>query len=159
VDSSTRSRSWSKTADADIRLEPAEAEILALDANAFARALSDPAARTRYEQLAAAASEGSVPSSLVGALETMLELLFEKGRPSNRAILQSVFGRTPRGRQRSAAAHDVTRALTALRGQQLENLRLSAAPSGHTLIIETDRVRLTLEIDADGARVSSLEAG
>jgi hypothetical protein len=159
VDSSTKSRSSSKTADADIRLEPAEADVLALDAKAFARALSDPAARTRYEQLAAAASAGSVPSSLVGALETMLELLFEKGRPSNRAILQSVFGRTPRGRQRNAAAREVTKALTTLRGQQLENVRISAAASGHTLVIETDRVRLTLEIDADGARVASLETG
>jgi len=142
-----------------MRLEPAEAEVLALDAAAFARALPDAAARARYERLAAAAASGTLPAELVGALETMLGLLFEKGRPSNRAILQSVFGKTPRGRQRNAAARDVTKALSALRGQQLESLRLSAAPSGHTLVLETDRVRLTLEIDAAGARVASLETG
>jgi hypothetical protein len=89
----------------------------------------------------------------------MLELLFEKGRPSNRAVLQAIFARTPRGRQQSSASREVNTALRALRGQQLEEVRLSAAPSRHTLIIQTDRCRLTLELDGAGARVASLETG
>jgi hypothetical protein len=132
--------------------------VLALDAAAFARALSDPAARRRYERMAwAAAHEAKVPEDLVSALETMLELVFEKGRPSNRAVLQAIYGKTPRGRQQSSAAREVNEALRALMGQRLEEMRVSAGPSGHTLVVQTDRCRLTLELDAAGARVTSLE--
>ena len=84
----------------------------------------------------------------------MLELVFEKGQPSNRAVLQSVYGKTPRGRQQTRAAREVNQALQALRGQRLENVRLTAGPGRHTLVVETDRVRLTLELDSAGARVS-----
>jgi hypothetical protein len=133
--------------------------VLAQDTAAFARALSDPEARARYERLAAAAAAGSIPHELVGSLETMLELMFEKGRPSNPAILQAVLARTPRGRQRGAAAREVNEALRALTGQRLEGLRVAAGPSRHTLTLETDRCRVTLEVDAAGVRIASLETG
>lgn len=144
---------------AELALAPAEAEVLAADAADFAGALRDPNAQARYLRLASAAAGGAVPPDLVPALETMLELLFEKGRPSNRAVLQTVFGKTPRGRQQSAAAREVNTALRALRGQTLAEVRLTAGPSRHTLVIETDRCRLTLELDSAGARVGSLETG
>jgi hypothetical protein len=144
---------------AELRLEPAEAEVLAVDAASFAAAMRDTNAQARYLRLAAAAVAGAVPPDLVPALETMLELLFEKGKPSNRAVLQTVFGKTPRGRQQSAAAREVNKALRAIRGQKLEDLRITAGPSRHTLIVETDRCRLTVELDSAGARVGSLETG
>ena len=142
-----------------MQLDGAEAEVLAVDAAAFARALSDPVARARYERLASAAASGAVPDELVPALETMLELLFEKGRPSNRAVLQAVFARTPLGRQQSSAAREVNQALQTLRGHTLQEVRLSAGPNRHTLVVETDRCRVTIEFDKAGARVTSLEAG
>jgi hypothetical protein len=144
---------------AELRLDPAEAEVLAGDAADFASALRDANAQTRYLRLAAAAAAGVVPSDLVPALEAMLELLFEKGRPSNRAVLQTIFGKTPRGRKQTVAARDVNKALRALRGQTLEDVRVTASPSRHTLTIETDQIRLTLELDSAGARIGSLEAG
>ena len=70
-------------------LEPAEAEVLALEATSFARALMDPAAQERYLRLGSAANEGSIPEELVAPLQTMLELIFERGQPSNRAVLQA----------------------------------------------------------------------
>jgi hypothetical protein len=142
-----------------VKLDPAEAETVAVDAAAFARALSDPVAQGRYERLASAAAAGEVPDELVPALETMLDLVFEKGRPSNRAVLQAVFAKTPLGRRQSAAAREVNQALRTLRGQTLQDVRLSAGPNRHTLVVETDRCRLTLELDKAGARVASLEAG
>lgn len=142
-----------------MHLEAAEAEVLAQEAAAFAGALTDPVAAERYQRISAAASGGEVPEELVGALEVMLELVFEKGRPTNRAVLQAVYGRTPRGRQQLESSREVNRALQTLRSQQLMDLRLSAGPRRHTLLIETDRCRLTLELDSDGARVTSLEAG
>src|SRR5919199_5759367 len=142
-----------------MKLDPAEAEVLALDAAAFARALSDPVARARYERLASAAATGDVPDELVPALETMLDLVFEKGRPSNRAVLQAVFAKTPLGRRQSAAAREVNQALRTLRGQTLQDVRLSAGPNRHTLGLETNPCRPALEPDKAGARGASLEAG
>ena len=86
---------------------------MAADAAQFASALRDATAQARYLRLASAAAAGSVPADLVPALETMLELLFEKGPPVNRAVLQTVFAKTPRGRQQSAAAREVNKALRA----------------------------------------------
>jgi hypothetical protein len=147
------------TATADLVLEAAEADVLAADAATFANAMRDANAQARYLRLAATAAAGAVPAELLPALETMLELLFDKGRPSNRAVLQAVYARTPRGRQQSAAAREVNTALRALRGQKLEEIRLTAGPSRHTLTIETEACRLSLELDAAGARVGSLEIG
>ena len=119
----------------------------------------DPAARARYERLATLAGSGQLPEDLVGPLETMLELLFEKGRPTNRAVLQSVYAKTPSGRQRTAAARDVNSALRTLQGQTITELRLSSGVSGFTLVVETDRCRVTLDLDRQGPRVASLETG
>lgn len=142
-----------------LTLAEGEREVLALEAAAFARAVADPAVRARFDGLALAAESGLIPDELVPTVETMLELVFDKGRPSNRAVLQAIFGKTPRGRQQSAAVHEVNQALRTLRGQTLRDVRLSAGPSRHTLILETDRCRLTLELDRAGARVASLETG
>jgi len=143
-----------------LELEAAEAEVVGLEASAFARALPEPSARARYAQLAAAAQSGAIPDELIGPLETMLELVFDTGRPTNRAVLQGVFAKTPRGRLRASAAREVNRALETLRGQSIVEMRLAAAgPSQQTLTIETDRCRVQLEFDRQGARVTSLETG
>ena len=142
-----------------LALSEGEREVLALEASTFARAVADPLARARFERLAVAAAAGTVPSDLVAAVETMLELVFERGRRSNRAVLQAIYAMTPRGRQQTAASRDVNEALRSLRGQTLTDLRVSAGPGRHTLVLETDRCRLTLELDSAGARVASLETG
>jgi hypothetical protein len=144
---------------ASLKLEPAEADVLATDAAAFAGALADANAQARYVRLSEAAAAGEVPDELVPAVETMLELLFDRGRPSNRVVLQAIFAKTPRGRRQSAATREVNKALRAMHGQRFENLRLTAGPSRHTLVLETDRCKLTVELDSAGARVVSLETG
>ena len=144
---------------AGLTLAEGEREVLAFEAAGFARAVTDPAARARFEGLSVAAASGVVPDVLVPTVEAMLELVFDKGRPSNRAVLQAIFGKTPRGRQQATAAREVNQALRALRGQRLQDVRLSAGPNRHTVVLETDRCRLTLELDSAGARVASLEAG
>jgi hypothetical protein len=145
--------------DAPLQLDAAEANVLVLEARAFARAVPNPTSAALFERLASSAASGQVPPEQVGTLQTMLELVFERGRPTNRAILQTIYTRTPRGRQRSAAAHQVNRAVESLAGQRLEEVRLAASPAGHTLSLATDRARVTIEIDATGARVASLETG
>jgi hypothetical protein len=143
-----------------MELQPAEAEVVSLEAAAFARALPDAAARSRYERLASEAAIGAIPEELVAPLEAMLQLVFETGRPINRAVLQAVYARTPRGKSQATATRDVNRALEALRGQTLTELRVaSAGPSAQTLTIETDRVRVQVEFDRHGAHITSLEGG
>jgi hypothetical protein len=148
------------TTDTELRLEEAESELVAREASAFARALPDPAARARYEALAADAAAGAVRVELVGALAAMLELLFDTGRVSNRAALQSVFARTPRGQAQAAQVREVNRALEALRGQTLLQAHVtSTGPARHSIAVETDHCRVALEITRDGVSVSSLELG
>lgn len=130
------------------------------EAAAFAQALPDAASRARYSAVAAAASAGAVPADLLGALDTLLEMLFDTGRASNRAVLQSVFSRTPRGRAQASALREVNRALETLRDQTIARIRLSSAgPSQHSVTIETDRCRLVLDLSRAGASISSLEVG
>ena len=100
-----------------------------------------------------------MPAELLPALETMLELALQRGGPTARQTLLSVFGKTPRGRALSAAARDVNRALQTLEGQTLQSVRVTSGPGSHSLSIETDRCRLTLDLDSGGARITSLEAG
>jgi hypothetical protein len=160
VASSTSSKCWSATSETDsLRLAPAEAEVLSTELSAFAAALPDPAARERYTRLSSLAADGEVPTDLLPALETMLELALERGGPTARQTLLSVFGKTPRGRALSIAARDVNRALQTLAGQTLQSVRVASGPGTHSLSIETDRCRLTLDLDSHGARITSLEAG
>jgi len=140
-------------------LSASEAEVVALEAAAFARALPDPAARARYEALASAARSGTLPDELVGPLQTMLELVFDTGRPTNRAVLQAVYARTPLGKQQASSAREINRALEALEGQTIAHLRVSAGPSQQTLSIETERVRVQLDFDRRGVHISQLEGG
>ena len=142
-----------------MELQPAEAEVVSVEASAFARALPDPAARARYEALASAAKSGAIPDELIAPLQTMLELVFDTGRPTNRAVLQAVYAKSPHGRQQAAAAREINRALESLEGQTIARLRFSGGPSEHTLSIETDRVRVQLEFDRRGAHISQLETG
>jgi hypothetical protein len=153
-------RSEAAPAGAALALAPAEAEALVTEAAVYAQALPDPASRTRYTRLAAAAADGSVPSDLLPALETMLELVLQKASgPTARQPLLGIFAKTPRGRALGARAREVTRALRALRGQQIQELRLSAGPGQHSLVIHTDQCQLTLELTPQGARIASLDAG
>jgi hypothetical protein len=142
-----------------VDLEPAEAEVVSLEATAFARALPDPAAQARYEALAVAARAGAIPEELMGPLQTMVELVFERGRPTNRAVLQGVYARTPRGRAQAVTVRDVNRALENLLGQSLAQLRVAVGPAAQTLSIETEQVRVQLEFDRQGVRITQLEGG
>ena len=46
-----------------------------------------------------------------------------------------------------------------LQGQTLADVRITTTAARHTLVIETDRCRLTLELTPSGAAVASLETG
>ena len=148
-----------------IEVGPSERDVLAGVVPAFAKTLKDPAARERYAELDRAAQGGLVPTHLVPSLEALLELVLQARRVRQQHgseaehVLSDLFYRTPRGAGLRGAARDATRALEALRGQTLEKLTVMAGPGRHTLLVETDRCRLTLKLDGTGALVEKVEVG
>jgi hypothetical protein len=114
--------------------------------------------RARYERLAAAAEEGTVPDALLPSLEALLELALQR-RPLAEPVLSGLFARTPRGLELENAARAVNAALRSLRGQQLQQLHLTAGPRRYALTLETDHVRLSLVLDEAGPRIESAEVG
>jgi hypothetical protein len=139
-------------------LEEPEREILADRARDFALLLNDPESRIRYQRLSNAADEGEIPDDLVGPLEVMLDLILQKAPTESEPVLMNVFRRTPRGQALASAARDINTALRSLRGQRLENVRFSSSPGRHALVLETDRVRLTLALDNAGPRIDTVES-
>ena len=148
-----------------LELRPAEQEVLAEEILAFATVLKDPEARQRYARLDEAVRAGTVPPDLVPSLEAMLELVLQTRRLRLRhgheaeQAASELFYRTPRGAGLRQAAREVNKALETLGGQVLEGINVLAGPGRHTLTITTDRCRLTLKIDAGGARIENVEVG
>lgn len=131
----------------------------------FADAQPSPTMAERYRALADAVGAGEVPDDLVPALESFLELALYRGRLRRQRgaeadqALGQLFFKTPGGSAARKAAHDVSRALSALAGQTVERISVSSVIGGHTVEIATNRAQLTVELDRGGARVKSLEVG
>ena len=149
-----------------MKITSVEQELLAPEIATFAAALHDPTARDRYRRLHAAVEEGEVEEALVGHLGNVLEIGLQSGRlrkfygADGEAALARVFRRTPAGAAPVEAAAAVTDALTALQGQQIEDITISAlGPGSYGLTIDTDRCGITLRIDRSGVRVENLALG
>lgn len=144
---------------------PVARSVLEQELTSFAEAQPSSTAAERFHALAGAVGAGDVPDELVPALETFLELALYRGRlrrqrgPEADEALAALFFRTPGGAAARTAAHDVSRALSALRGQVVDRISVAAVIGGHSIEIATDRAQLVIELDRGGARVKSLEVG
>lgn len=149
-----------------MRITAAEQELLDVEIGSFARALHDPAARARYEELQEAVREGEVGDDLVGHLGNVLEVGLQSGRlrrfygADGEQALARLFNRTPSGERLSEAAKSVTKALTALQGQVIEEIKVSSVgPGAYGLSIDTDRCQISLRLDRSGVEVENLAVG
>ena len=151
---------------APLAIAPEERDLVMEEIGAVAGALHDPAARAAYAGLAAAVAGGEVAADLAGPLARVLEMSLATGRArrlhgaEHEAALRRLFFRTPAGAalQRSAAA--ATAALSALAGQRLDAVTVSAqAPGVFRLELDTDRCQLSLDVGRDGVEVASLGVG
>ena len=69
------------------------------------------------------------------------------------------FRKLPTGSELAASAAAVNDALAALDGRPIERLALTAVgPAAFTLAVGTDGAKLTIRLDRQGARVTSVEA-
>jgi len=150
-----------------IRLEEAdERDLVAAEARAARDGVEHPATRETYARLAAAAAAGEIPEELEGPLETLLLLGLETGRlrfvhgVPGETLGRRLHARTPGGRRLRERACEVNAALAALHGHTVAAVEVrSTGPGDHSLTLETDQARLTVEFDRDGARLRTVEVG
>ena len=119
--------------------------------------------RARVAELLAAIDEGEVSGDPAELLESVLELGLQTGRvrayygPGGEQAALATLRRLPHGRLRSDSAREVTDALHALRGAQLDAVKIAAvAPGAFTLSIEAGGIEASIRLDATGARLVSL---
>jgi len=147
-----------------LAIDPNQREVLLEELAMLVVSLRDAETRAPWEELAEAVDEGAVGEPLLGRLEQILEMTLQTGRvrrvhgaESEQALLR-LFHQTPRGGASRRATEAVNRTLAALAGQTIETLLFtSQGPGVYRLGLETDRVKLTLEIDRHGVTVESLE--
>src|SRR4051795_4129181 len=99
--------------------------------------------RERLAELVASVEEGEVDGDAAELLESVLELGLQTGRirayygPGGEQAAVSTLRRLPKGRDRSESAREVTSALQALNGQQIDAVKIAAvAPGAFTITIE-----------------------
>ena len=147
-----------------LAIDPSQREVLLEELAMLVVSLRDAEARAPWEELAMAVDEGAVGEILLGRLEQILEMTLQTGRvrrvhgaESEQALLR-LFHQTPRGAASRRATEAVNRTLASLAGQTIETMLFtSQGPGVYRLGLETDRVKLTLEIDRHGVTVESLE--
>ncbi len=147
-----------------VTIDAVQREILLEELATLVVSLRDAETRTPWEALAGAVDAGAVGEDLLGRLEQILEMTLQTGRvrrvhgaDSEQSLLR-LFHQTPRGSASRRATEAVNRTLATLAGQTIETMLFtSQGPGVYRLGVETDRVKLTLEIDRHGVTVESLE--
>jgi hypothetical protein len=119
--------------------------------------------RARLAELVSDVDDGEVREGSSELLESVLELGLQTGRirayygPGGEQAALSTLRRLPRGRDRSESAREVTSALQALNGQQIDAVKIAAvAPGAFTITIEAGGVEASVRLDTNGARLTSL---
>jgi hypothetical protein len=119
--------------------------------------------RARLAELVSDVDDGEVREGSTELLESVLELGLQTGRvrayygPGGEQAALSTLRRLPRGRDRSESAREVSTALQALNGQQIDAVKIAAvAPGAFTITIEAGGVEASVRLDTNGARLTSL---
>jgi adenylylsulfate kinase len=148
----------------DWQLDFESAELVAEEVLALAQALPEPE-RPRAVRAAQLVRGGTVPQELVDVVESAVALSLQTGRARRRyraegeRLLTEVLWRTPRGQQLRERLEATNRALRALRGRWLEEVRVGARTLGdYTVALRAGGVVVTLSARADGVGVESVSA-
>jgi len=138
-------------------------EIALAEAQAVLAMVQDKSRRARLGDLVAAADEGELDGDAAEALTELLELGLQTGRlralygPGGEQAALQTYRRLPRGTGLTASAREVTNALSSLVGKPLEGIALRAVgPGAFTLSLAAEGVELSVRLDGNGARVSSV---
>ena len=141
-----------------------EAELALAETHAVLAAAASENYRAQLRDLEGALEEGEIDAAGAGVLEPILELALQSGRiravygpPGETAALR-LYRKLPRGAAVQQSARDVSEALNALRGKTLRNAALTAVgPGAYTVSLATDDGNVSLRLDRQGARITSVE--
>jgi hypothetical protein len=138
-------------------------EVALAEAQTVLAMTRDDAMRDRVAALVAAVEEGDVSDDAEELLENVLELGLQAGRirayygPGGEQAALATLRRLPRGRLRGDSTREVSTALQALAGRTLDSVQLSAvAPGAFTLSLSADGYDVSVRLDAQGARLTSV---
>ena len=138
-------------------------EVALAEAQTVQSMARDDTMRLRLAELVSAVEEGDIGEEPGELLESVLELGLQTGRirayygPGGEQAALATLRKLPRGRARSDSAREVSGALKALNGAQIDAVKIAAiAPGAFTLSIEAGGVEATVRLDGNGARLMSL---
>jgi hypothetical protein len=146
-----------------VRLSGEAREVALAEAQAVRALAADDGYRARLAGLVGAASEGEVREEDAETLEELLELGLQSGRiralygPGGEQAALALYRRLPRGAELVESAREVSAALRALEGRELGSIELRAiGPGAFTLSVSAGELELSLRLDRQGARLSSV---
>jgi hypothetical protein len=138
-------------------------EVALAEAQAVRAMASDDGYRERLAALVGAATEGEVGEEDAATLEELLELGLQSGRiralhgPGGEQAALTIYRKLPRGSELVQSAREVTDALRTLEGRELGAIELKAVgPGAFTLSVAAGELELSLRLDRQGARLSSV---
>jgi hypothetical protein len=146
-----------------IALRGDAAEVALGEAQAVLALVQDEERRGRLADLVAAVQGGELGDEDAQALEELIELGLSTGRirsvygPEGEQAALKTFRRLPGGRALADSAGEVTDALAALEGRELERVQVqSTGPGSYLLTLGVDGLELSVRLDRAGARVHSV---
>jgi hypothetical protein len=146
-----------------VKLSGEAQEVALAEAQAVRAMAADDGYLERLAALVGAATEGEVGEEDAATLEELLELGLQSGRiralygPGGEQAALTVYRKLPRGSELVQSAREVTDALRALEGRELSSIELRAVgPGAFSLSLGAGELELSLRLDRQGARLSSV---
>jgi hypothetical protein len=154
----------SALAGSGIRISNSEAELALAETRAVLAAAVSEGYREQLTELEEAIEVGLLEERHATTLEAILELALQAGRirgiygPPGETTALRLYRKLPRGAALQQSAREVSDALSSLNGHRLEGATLTAVgPGAYTLSLATDEGRLSIRLDRQGARITSVE--
>ncbi len=147
-----------------IEVSGTESELALAETRAVLAAAVSEGYREQLRELEEALAEGLLDDHQALTLEPILELALQAGRirgiygPPGETTALRLYRKLPRGVALQQSAREVSEALTSLQGHTLEGATLTAVgPGAYTLSVATAEGRLSVKLDRQGARITSVE--
>ena len=147
-----------------ITLDTLQRDVLVPQIQAFLDATTDPQAREVYLALRNAIESLEIPPDLAPRLGAIVEVALTSGRvrrlfgPAAELSLNTLFLKTPRGREVAQSLAELNKALASLKGQTVEQITSSQkSPGAYSLTLKTSNCQLVIRFEQSGVRVESLE--
>jgi hypothetical protein len=149
-----------------VKVGETERDVLVTEALALAEQLPEGETRRAYQEIAWAAEHGEVPEEWDGTVGELISLALETGRarsvhgPAGVRALVALWRDTPQGQATLRSIEDLNEALGALRGQQLDGVRVAATgPGVYSITIGAGDYEMRLSIDRSEVRLQSVNVG